>query len=89
MCTYHGWAYDIAGKLVGVPGLDELYHNDLDVSANGLREVAQLEVYKGLGPRWTRRRRRCWSSSAAPASSGWNSSPARASWKWRPASRSS
>ncbi|WP_325709665.1 hypothetical protein [Pseudonocardia sp.] len=32
----------------GCPGLDELYHNDLDVSANGLREVAQLEVYKGF-----------------------------------------
>jgi phenylpropionate dioxygenase-like ring-hydroxylating dioxygenase large terminal subunit len=48
MCTYHGWTYDIAGKLVGVPGLDELYHNELDVSANGLREVAQLEVYKGF-----------------------------------------
>jgi 3-phenylpropionate/trans-cinnamate dioxygenase alpha subunit len=48
MCTYHRSAYDIAGKLVGVPGLDELYHNDLDVSANGLREVAQLEVYKGF-----------------------------------------
>ena len=48
MCTYHGWTYDIAGKLVGVPGLDELYHNDLDVSANGLREVAQQEVYKGF-----------------------------------------
>lgn len=48
MCTYHGWTYDIAGKLVGVPGLDELYHDDLDVSASGLREVAQLEVYKGF-----------------------------------------
>jgi 3-phenylpropionate/trans-cinnamate dioxygenase alpha subunit len=48
MCTYHGWTYDIAGKLIGVPGLDELYHNDLELSRNGLREVAQLEVYKGF-----------------------------------------
>ncbi|MFD1237407.1 SRPBCC family protein [Pseudonocardia benzenivorans] len=48
MCTYHGWTYDIAGKLVGVPGLDELYHNDLDLRANGLREVAQLETYRGF-----------------------------------------
>lgn len=48
MCTYHGWTYDLAGKLVGVPGLDELYHGDLDLAANGLRGVAQLDVYRGF-----------------------------------------
>ncbi|NMH97361.1 aromatic ring-hydroxylating oxygenase subunit alpha [Pseudonocardia acidicola] len=48
MCTYHGWTYDISGKLVGVPGLEELYHNDLDLAANGLRHVAQLDTYKGF-----------------------------------------
>lgn len=48
MCTYHGWTYDIDGKLVGVPGLAELYHNELDTAVNGLREVAQLGIYKGF-----------------------------------------
>jgi 3-phenylpropionate/trans-cinnamate dioxygenase alpha subunit len=48
MCTYHGWTYDLSGKLIGVPGLDELYHNELDLSRNGLREVAQLDVHRGF-----------------------------------------
>jgi 3-phenylpropionate/trans-cinnamate dioxygenase alpha subunit len=48
MCTYHGWTYDLAGKLVGVPGLDKLFHNELDKGSLGLREVAQLESYKGF-----------------------------------------
>jgi 3-phenylpropionate/trans-cinnamate dioxygenase alpha subunit len=48
MCTYHGWTFDLAGKLIGVPGLENLYHNDLDKESLGLREVAQLDTYKGF-----------------------------------------
>jgi 3-phenylpropionate/trans-cinnamate dioxygenase alpha subunit len=48
MCTYHGWTYDLAGNLVGVPGLDQFYKGDLDRSQYGLREVAQLDSYKGF-----------------------------------------
>ena len=48
MCTYHGWTYDLSGKLVGVPGLKQLYNNELDRSEHGLREVAQLGSYKGF-----------------------------------------
>ena len=48
MCTYHGWTYDISGKLIGVPGLKDLYRGDLDMSQHGLREVAQLDSYKGF-----------------------------------------
>lgn len=48
MCTYHGWTYDLAGNLIGVPGLHDLYNDDLDTSQHGLREVAQLDVYKGF-----------------------------------------
>ena len=48
MCTYHGWTYDLGGKLVGVPGLKQLYNNELDRSEHGLREVAQLGSYKGF-----------------------------------------
>ncbi len=48
MCTYHGWTYDLAGNLIGVPGLDRLYHNELDRSAHGLPEVAQLDSYRGF-----------------------------------------
>lgn len=48
MCTYHGWTFDLAGKLVGVPGFENLYHGDLDRDSLGLREVAQLDSYKGF-----------------------------------------
>lgn len=29
MCTYHGWTYDLEGKLIGVPGYKNFYHEDL------------------------------------------------------------
>ncbi|WP_434348766.1 aromatic ring-hydroxylating oxygenase subunit alpha [Myxococcus virescens] len=48
VCPYHGWSYDLAGKLVGVPGAKELYHGDLDRSQWGLAPVAQVASYKGL-----------------------------------------
>jgi phenylpropionate dioxygenase-like ring-hydroxylating dioxygenase large terminal subunit len=48
MCTYHGWTYDLAGNLIGVPGLDQFYQGDLDRSQHGLRSVAQLDTYKGF-----------------------------------------
>src|ERR1700728_489957 len=48
MCTYHGWTYDLAGQLIGVPGLEEFYKGDLDRSQHGLRSVAQLDTYKGF-----------------------------------------
>ena len=47
-CTYHGWTYDLSGKLVGVPHLEDGYRNRLDLSRWGLVEVAQVQSYKGL-----------------------------------------
>jgi 3-phenylpropionate/trans-cinnamate dioxygenase subunit alpha len=47
-CTYHGWAFDIAGKLVSVPNHDDAYHGELNQDEWGLIEVAQLDHYKGL-----------------------------------------
>lgn len=48
VCPYHGWAYDTEGKLVGVPGMKDYYHDDLDRSKWGLPRVAQVESYRGL-----------------------------------------
>jgi 3-phenylpropionate/trans-cinnamate dioxygenase subunit alpha len=48
MCSYHGWTYDCAGSLVSVPNLDDGYYNELDLGANGLVPVAQVDSYKGL-----------------------------------------
>jgi nitrite reductase/ring-hydroxylating ferredoxin subunit len=48
MCTYHGWTYDLAGKLVGVPDSELFYKGDLDKSKHGLAEVAQLANYNGF-----------------------------------------
>jgi len=48
MCTYHGWSFDLAGNLIGVPGVDLFYKGDLDKSKYGLREVAQMANYHGF-----------------------------------------
>ncbi|WP_432842229.1 aromatic ring-hydroxylating oxygenase subunit alpha [Dactylosporangium sp. CA-092794] len=48
MCTYHGWTFDLAGELVGVPGMKEFYNDELDKSKYPLRKVAQLDTYKGF-----------------------------------------
>jgi phenylpropionate dioxygenase-like ring-hydroxylating dioxygenase large terminal subunit len=48
MCPYHGWNYGLDGKLVGVPGMKEFYHDDLDKDAWGLAKAAQVESYKGF-----------------------------------------
>src|SRR5579883_1908213 len=48
MCAYHGWTYDTDGKLIGVPGLKELYHDDLDRPEWGLVECPQVASFHGL-----------------------------------------
>jgi phenylpropionate dioxygenase-like ring-hydroxylating dioxygenase large terminal subunit len=47
-CTYHGWTYDIAGRLINVPHEEDGYHNELDKDAWGPVQVARLENYKGF-----------------------------------------
>lgn len=46
-CSYHGWTYDLEGKLKGVPHLEDAYSNDLDKASRGLLE-ARCETYGGL-----------------------------------------
>jgi hypothetical protein len=41
-CSFHGWSYDSDGKLVGVPHYKTAFHEELDKSALGLHEVAQM-----------------------------------------------
>lgn len=48
MCTYHGWTYDLQGKLIGVPGLKENYHDGLNRDEWGLIRAAQVSTYKGF-----------------------------------------
>ncbi|CDO35244.1 Rieske 2Fe-2S domain-containing protein [Novosphingobium sp. KN65.2] len=48
VCPYHGWAYDTDGKLVGVPGIKDYYHDEIDRKEWGLPRVAQVESYRGL-----------------------------------------
>ena len=47
-CSYHGWVYNNAGKLVSVPSWRESYFEELELSQWGLVPVAQLDTYKGL-----------------------------------------
>jgi 3-phenylpropionate/trans-cinnamate dioxygenase alpha subunit len=57
-CAYHGWGYDIGGKLVSVPK-EECYGSGFDKKDWSTRQVTQVESYKGLifG---------CWSEEAPP-----------------------
>ncbi|MGE3985496.1 MAG: Rieske 2Fe-2S domain-containing protein, partial [Dehalococcoidia bacterium] len=48
MCTYHGWTFDLQGKLVGVPGFKEVYHEELDRENWGLIKAAKVDTYKGF-----------------------------------------
>ncbi len=48
MCSYHGWTYDLEGKLVGVPGFKQIYDRKLDKENWGLRKAAQVEAYRGF-----------------------------------------
>jgi phenylpropionate dioxygenase-like ring-hydroxylating dioxygenase large terminal subunit len=47
-CTYHGWTYDISGRLINVPHEDDGYHYELDKDAWGPIEVAQVERRHGF-----------------------------------------
>src|SRR6478672_11592999 len=48
MCTYHGWSFDLAGNLIGVPDIDLFYKGDLDKSKYGLVTPAQFANYHGF-----------------------------------------
>ena len=48
MCTYHGWTFGLDGQLVGVPGKEQFYGEDLAMDKHPLRQVAKLEMYKGF-----------------------------------------
>src|SRR6187431_2731567 len=48
MCTYHGWTYDLQGRLVGVPGFKEVYHEELERENWGLIRAAKVGSYGGL-----------------------------------------
>lgn len=47
-CSYHGWAYDTAGTLIGVPHQHDGYNDELDLKAWSARSVAKLDTHRGL-----------------------------------------
>jgi biphenyl 2,3-dioxygenase subunit alpha len=47
-CSYHGWAYDMAGNLVVVPFEKEAYHGEIDKAEWSPLKVPRVETYKGL-----------------------------------------
>lgn len=48
LCTYHGWTYDLEGKLIGVPGYKDVYKECLDKAQWGLIKAAKVASYKGF-----------------------------------------
>nr|WP_238839196.1 aromatic ring-hydroxylating dioxygenase subunit alpha [Sphingobium wenxiniae] len=47
-CTYHGWVYNSAGGLVGMPHETDGYHNKLNKAEWGAIRVPRVEIHKGL-----------------------------------------
>lgn len=47
-CPYHGWTFDLYGKLIGVPRIKTAYHGELQRERLGLIEVAKLDIVHGL-----------------------------------------
>jgi len=47
-CTYHGWSYDLEGKLTSVPNEQGYPEDSWDRANWGLIEVAQLDTVLGL-----------------------------------------
>ena len=48
MCSYHGWTYDLGGKLISVPHEDDGYHHALNKESWSTVRVPRVENYKGL-----------------------------------------
>ena len=48
LCSYHGWNYDLDGRLLAMPGQDAFYRDDLDKAQWGLGKAAQVSSYKGF-----------------------------------------
>ena len=47
VCNYHGWVFGLDGALVDVPMEERCYHNKLDKSEKGLRQI-RVEAYRGF-----------------------------------------
>ncbi len=47
-CSYHGWNFDLDGRLVAIPGEHDFYRDDIDKSKLGLQKAAQVASYKGF-----------------------------------------
>jgi p-cumate 2,3-dioxygenase subunit alpha len=47
-CPYHGWVFDIDGKLAEMPGRDALPENANDDGSLNLKPVEQLDEYRGF-----------------------------------------
>ncbi len=48
LCSYHGWNFDLDGSLIGMPGEDKFYYDDVDKSEWGLAKAAQVANYRGF-----------------------------------------
>jgi 3-phenylpropionate/trans-cinnamate dioxygenase alpha subunit len=48
LCSYHGWNFDLDGRLVGMPGEDTFYRGGVDKARWGLPRAAQVESYRGF-----------------------------------------
>ncbi len=47
-CSYHGWAYDLEGNLINVPGEQDAYHGQIDKARWSTQKVPRIANYRGF-----------------------------------------
>jgi len=47
-CPYHGWTYNLDGKLIGIVAGDKVYGEEMCKKDWGLREIPKLGIYQGM-----------------------------------------
>lgn len=48
MCSFHGWAYDLEGKLISIPHEKNSYPQGIDKTKLSATQVPRIENYKGF-----------------------------------------
>ena len=48
LCSYHGWNYDLDGRLIAMPGQETFYGDGFDKSQWGLGKAAHVASYRGF-----------------------------------------
>ncbi|MEW9670956.1 aromatic ring-hydroxylating dioxygenase subunit alpha [Ammoniphilus sp. 3BR4] len=47
-CAYHGWSFNLEGKLIGIVAGDKVYGQEMEKDEWGLRPIPKVGIYQGM-----------------------------------------